>query len=461
MKQREHREIEYKTINYMLDQVISTKSQMLNISLGPVGYIESYIQQGYGVTIIELTEMEKEWQQIQLSQFKSEYFDVVLCIDVLEHLHTEEARKHCIKECLKVLKDKGTLILSYKCKWSILPFALAREEGVSIEAYLRDLETEKYPTPERMEYLLDDCQCRILGHIGLDGIVPLVHTQIEKLKEKDYQDYMTYHLKVCSERSILGMSHKSLLVAKKEESFTLCKNFDKTQPIQSLIGWKNQITRHQQMKWGAGEPLYDFAAKWLEEDGVWMKASIQKARHYQNLNLGVASPEYETIVEELKRAYTHGLAVCGSGDSHEIFISIDIRGDEPFGYHTTKEYYKEARGKMLIGQKNDVEERIVFLSGYLSGNKNKLQMLDLRYELAEALVSTLIEAERKSCQEAIFIVQEMKKDQLNSMKQARNLQDINSMIHFIDKQGKNLNIGEITGPLYVSGSRIPLYIGYL
>ncbi|MGL5675167.1 MAG: class I SAM-dependent methyltransferase [Cellulosilyticaceae bacterium] len=461
MKIQGAKAIEYKTITHLLDSVLRADSQLLSISIEAAPYMETYIQRGYGVTMIELAEAGMQLQTLQFEQFKAEYFDVVLCMDVLEHLDTEGARNNCIKECLKVLKDKGILVISYKNKWSILPFEVGQWREEEVESYMSQLEGEVYPTPESMEYMIDTNQCRLLHHVGLDGIAPLIGEDLEKLTEKAYASYMAYHLKVCGEKTMLGMSHKNLMLMRKEEHFILCENFNKMHMITHLTQWKNLITHRLEMKWGAGEPLFEFANKWLGEEGRQLKAELQQKRGYHSLSFGMASPEYETLVEELGRSYIHRLALRGYGDDQELFISIDLRGDEPFSHHTTKEQYKEARGKILIGQKNYMEERMTFLSSYLCGNKNKLQMLDLRYELAEALVATVIEAERKACKEALFIVEEIKKEPLNSMKQARNLQDINSMIHFIDKQGTKLTLGEITGPLYVSGSRIPLYIGYL
>ncbi|MNT90824.1 hypothetical protein D3C72_2318190 [compost metagenome] len=54
-----------------------------------------------------------------------------------------------------------------------------------------------------------------LEHAGTDGIGVMLEEQIDELDDKEFELWMAYHLRTCSEPSILGISNHGLYIGRK------------------------------------------------------------------------------------------------------------------------------------------------------------------------------------------------------------------------------------------------------
>ena len=62
-----------------------------------------------------------------LSEFRDESFDVVLCLGPLYHIGELTQRKKCISECLRVLRRGGILAAAYISKFFVFAHMVSRE----------------------------------------------------------------------------------------------------------------------------------------------------------------------------------------------------------------------------------------------------------------------------------------------------------------------------------------------
>lgn len=122
------RRIEFVTTTRVLDEIIGTKSKILDCAAGTGIYAFWFADKGHDVTatditprhidIINRTLTNKNYHMntsvldaTDMSCFADDSFDIVLNMGPFYHLITEEQREKCMKECLRVLRKGGFWLL--------------------------------------------------------------------------------------------------------------------------------------------------------------------------------------------------------------------------------------------------------------------------------------------------------------------------------------------------------------
>lgn len=122
------RRIEFVTTTRVLDEIIGTKSKILDCAAGTGIYAFWFADKGHDVTatditprhidIINQTLTNKNYHMntsvldaTDMSCFADDSFDIVLNMGPFYHLITEEQREKCMKECLRVLRKGGFWLL--------------------------------------------------------------------------------------------------------------------------------------------------------------------------------------------------------------------------------------------------------------------------------------------------------------------------------------------------------------
>ena len=122
---------EFITTTYILNKFIDTGSRILDLGAGTGIYSIYYANRGCSVTAIDIVPKHIEILNSRLkihqnldvsaevgdandlSRFRGDSFDVVLCMGPLYNLKVIDS---CIRECLRVLRSKGILAASYNNK---------------------------------------------------------------------------------------------------------------------------------------------------------------------------------------------------------------------------------------------------------------------------------------------------------------------------------------------------------
>lgn len=121
--------LEQITSTRYLKKILPPKAKVLDCCAG-TGYYSFWLaEQGHQVTagdivpkhvdIMKSSDKAKHLDGIYLgnvldmTRFKDESFDAVLCMGAYYHLLDQEKRDKCIQECLRVLKKEGILVVSY------------------------------------------------------------------------------------------------------------------------------------------------------------------------------------------------------------------------------------------------------------------------------------------------------------------------------------------------------------
>ena len=165
-----------------------------------------------------------------LNLFEDETFDVVLCMGPLYHLREKQDRDLCLEECYRVLRTGGLLISSYLNRFFVVlqmlknDFRLLNKEFINNLSENNNFEQEESlsfltglhcHTPDEIEERYQELELDIIDHLGTDGISPMIAGTINRMTDEEFDLWLDYHLSVCRERSLLGMSNHGLIVGRK------------------------------------------------------------------------------------------------------------------------------------------------------------------------------------------------------------------------------------------------------
>lgn len=241
------RRIEFITTVRIMDELFENKSKILDCAAGTGIYAFYLADRGHQVTATDITprhiqlindqKQNKEYEMetavldaTDMSLFEDESFDVVLNMGPFYHLITEEQRKRCLSESLRVLRKGGLLLTAYIPRYYVFQHA-----AMSNSAYLdADLakqlintgvlrhDDEKcfwtdtyYASKQEMEALYIQNGVEIVDHFAQDGSAPSFSHIVDEWNEQQFQTWCDYHYSVCREESILGASNHVIIVGRK------------------------------------------------------------------------------------------------------------------------------------------------------------------------------------------------------------------------------------------------------
>lgn len=242
------RRIEYLTTISFFDKMLDGNLNILDCAAGTGAYAFYLADKGHKVTATDITPrhisyiaeklLEKPYSMdtnvldaTDMSCFLDESFDVVLNMGPFYHLVDEQLRTRCFEECLRVLKKGGLLVTAY-----IPRFYLNQMITMSDDKYLDKQLLEQikktgilhhgdpkcfwtdtyYSSFDEMQNLYKRYNMEIVEHFAQDGLTPLLASKVDKWNAEQFKIWMEYHLSVCTEKSIMGMSNHVIIAGRKE-----------------------------------------------------------------------------------------------------------------------------------------------------------------------------------------------------------------------------------------------------
>jgi len=154
-----------------------------------------------------------------ISRYKQEVFDVVLCMGAFYHINAE-AQMKAFKECLRVLKTGGLLVISYINNMAVISKSIT-EKLENMDMILNNYEARtldnifRYMTPNEMETMSVENNTKIVKHISANGMFYLNSSKINEATEENFKKYMQLHFNTCEDKSLLGYSLHGLLFLQK------------------------------------------------------------------------------------------------------------------------------------------------------------------------------------------------------------------------------------------------------
>ncbi|MBA4686842.1 MAG: methyltransferase domain-containing protein [Candidatus Galacturonibacter soehngenii] len=216
--------IEWLTTMHYFNTVLPQRCRIFDGCAGTGNYAFELAKRGHSVVASDIVphnvDMIHKKQQNNLLQdifigdicnvdkYDNQYFDVVLCMGAFYHLN-EEGRNCAIKECLRILKKEGILVISYINLLAVL-FMQLDKRLENIEEILGYYENRNlgdsfiYMLPEDIETMSSDYKLKILHHLTSDGNVYMHNNSFNDASKENFEKYMKLHLKTCENKNILG-----------------------------------------------------------------------------------------------------------------------------------------------------------------------------------------------------------------------------------------------------------------
>ncbi len=241
------RKIEFLTTTAKLDQLLGGRLSILDCAAGTGAYAFYYAEKGYHITATDITPRhiriideglkDKPYSMstmvldaTDMRCFSDESFDVVLNMGPFYHLTKEEQRTRCIAESLRVLKKGGLLVTAYIPRLFLNQMIAFADEKYLDDRFLDqiketgvlDHEDPKcfwtdtyYSSYEEMVKIYSSLNLEIIDHFAQDGLAPMLYDTVDKWDPEQFRTWFHYHLSVCSEKSIIGMSNHAVIVGTK------------------------------------------------------------------------------------------------------------------------------------------------------------------------------------------------------------------------------------------------------
>lgn len=123
-------------------------------------------------------------------------------------------------ECLRVLKPKGLLVISYinNAAVSLLNLNDRLENIEDVVAWYNGKTKDGiflYMSPLEMEQITKAYHTKIVAHIAADGIGYMLSNKINQATKEDFEKWIQFHLQNCEDKSLLGYSLHGLAVLEK------------------------------------------------------------------------------------------------------------------------------------------------------------------------------------------------------------------------------------------------------
>ncbi len=240
-KKSNHNRLEFITTTNYIEKYLKKKDKILEVGAGTGAYSLYYAKQGYDVTAIELVEenIEKlkqgitekmniqvyQGNAVDLSRFKDETFDITLVLGPMYHLFTKEEQEKAIAEAIRVTKKGGLIYFAYITNDAVVLKVLLLEHKLLEYKHKHDENFKLVNAPEQIfnlflikdfEEMMEHTNTICLHEVATDGIAQAMQIYIDQLNEKEFEEWIQYHLATCERKDLMGYSTHVLHICQKK-----------------------------------------------------------------------------------------------------------------------------------------------------------------------------------------------------------------------------------------------------
>ncbi|MDD7193616.1 MAG: class I SAM-dependent methyltransferase [Clostridiaceae bacterium] len=239
-----HGKIEYLTTVKYVEKYLKDGMKIMEIGAATGRYSHYFAQKEFEVDAVELIEHNieifksktqpnekvriKQGNAINLSEYPDESYDITLLLGPMYHLYTVEEQKKALSEAMRITKSGGYVFVAYCMVDPSVLTGIFKNNKVqySIENGLIDTETFetffpphgvfKLYTRDEIFELTEELNAERLHFLATDGYALHMCEVIDKMDNETYELYLKYHFKTCERQDLIGLSHHTLDVLRKE-----------------------------------------------------------------------------------------------------------------------------------------------------------------------------------------------------------------------------------------------------
>ncbi|MGN0503113.1 MAG: class I SAM-dependent methyltransferase [Ruminococcus sp.] len=235
--------VEFITTMRYIEKFITPNSRIIEIGAGTGRYSHALAKKGYCVDAVELVKHNidifkekitpdenitiRQGNATDLSDFEGNRYDITLLLGPMYHLFTEEEQIRALSEAYRVTKQGGIIFSAYCMGDStILTYGFLRNKIKEIMSDCGLNENfDRFISPwgifqlyrtENIISLRNKFNVKSLHLVGADGYSNHMRETLENMDEETFKLYLKYHLATCERTDMLGISHHTLDIFRKE-----------------------------------------------------------------------------------------------------------------------------------------------------------------------------------------------------------------------------------------------------
>lgn len=238
-----HGKIEFLTTIKYIEKYLKDNMKIMEIGAATGRYSHYFAQKGFEVDAVELIEHNieifkaktlpnekisiRQGNAINLAEYPDNSYDVTLLLGPMYHLYTADEQKKALSEAIRITKPDGYIFVAYcMLEPSIIGQFKRNQMNKLIEMGLFNPKTlEAYFTPEgifklnnvdEIINLSENLTVERLNLIATDGYTCHMKEVVEQMDDETYELYLRYHFSTCERQDLIGMSHHTLDILRKE-----------------------------------------------------------------------------------------------------------------------------------------------------------------------------------------------------------------------------------------------------
>jgi len=242
---KKYGQVEYLTTMRYIDKYLTDGAKILELGAGTGRYSHALALRGFEVDAVEYsphnfeifksktTAEEKITVRLgdarDLSAFADDTYDITLLLGPLYHMFTVEDKKQTISEALRVTKPGGVVFAAYcMSDATLMDYGFARgqlnfaeyfEKGlINPETFdVRSLKTLIFEIvrKEQIDALMSGFSAARLHFVATDLYTNHICDAVESMNDETFALYLQYHFAICERPDMMGLSHHTLDVFRK------------------------------------------------------------------------------------------------------------------------------------------------------------------------------------------------------------------------------------------------------
>ena len=235
--------VEFETTMRYIRRYLPENSRIIEIGAGTGRYSHTLAREGHTVDAVELVQHNidqfiagtaegervtiRQGNACDLSAFPDDTYDVTLLLGPMYHLFTEAEKLAALSEAIRVTKPGGVIFVAYcMADPSILQFGFMKgnarqliEKGlldpVTFKASSTPAELFELHRTEDIAALRSHFNVTPLHLIAADGYANHMRETVAAMDDELFALYLQYHFATCERPDMLGLSHHTLDIFRK------------------------------------------------------------------------------------------------------------------------------------------------------------------------------------------------------------------------------------------------------
>ena len=239
-----HGMVEFLTTMRYVQRYLRPGMRIMEIGAATGRYSHELARQGYWVDAVELLEHNielfeqntipgekvtvRQGNAMDLFAFEDEIYDITLLLGPMYHLFSREDKLKALGEAIRVTKKGGIVFVAY-CMGdaSVLSYGFVRGRVHEIieKCMLNPVTFDTFSNPwdifelcrkENIDELRGQFPVTQLHFVASDGYTNHMRQTVDAMDDKTYEVYLNYHFATCERLDMVGYSHHTIDIFRKD-----------------------------------------------------------------------------------------------------------------------------------------------------------------------------------------------------------------------------------------------------